>query len=227
MEPATEKFVINEMEADIDSIRPNTWNPKDSVDENAQNRERLDTIKRMMTEHGQMAVIVVRENDDGQSKYEIVDGFHRWSAAKELGWKRVRINNIGVVQNDVARALTIMFERAKVETNPTKEAQLISEMYKLLPSFDELSKILPYSPEIIKNKVELVNFDWEQFGKDGGKEGEESDHMFRFAFKVDPEAADLCNKALSIAGDDKDLGFIEVCRYYEEMHRSEEAEQDM
>lgn len=60
-------------------IRPNDWNPNEM--EQTKFMALVDGIK----EKGFKQPILVREDETGQAKYEIIDGEHRWRAAQEAG----------------------------------------------------------------------------------------------------------------------------------------------
>lgn len=208
-----ENFRVDTSEVDIDLVQPNTWNPKDTTEENEQNRERFEQIKKGIIEHGFMMPVTVR---NFQGRFEIIDGFHRYRACKELGYSKLLINNLGDVKDEVARSLTILFERAKVETNPTKEALLLKEIYQMVGTYEDMERLLPYSASVIQDKVELVEHDWGKYDKSGGEDptGLGDDTSIKFSFTVDRLFADNCNKALAMAGENKDEAFITMCESY-------------
>lgn len=88
----------------IDDVRPNPWNPK-----RKDNKEYLEVLESVKL-NGLTQPIFVRENDNGESKYEILDGEHRHRAAKELGYSYIYIYNEGDVDDDLAKSLTLWHE---------------------------------------------------------------------------------------------------------------------
>jgi len=98
---------------DIDFLRPNAWNP------NRQTADEMGKLKRSITENGFSQPVVC--SPDG----EIIDGFHRWKACKELGFKR-----IPVVKSDLSefqrKMATIQFNEAR----GNEDMELLGSMMK-------------------------------------------------------------------------------------------------
>ena len=78
-------------------------------------------------------------------KYEVMDGNHRLEALKQLGWKKIAVENFGPIS--IAKAITIARRRnhSWFEDNLFKLGELYREH--VIPEFgvDELAKILPDS----------------------------------------------------------------------------------
>ena len=55
-------------------------------------KKEFERIKKSLQEHGQMDPIIVREIED--NKYEIINGYHRWNAMKDLGYYECEIKNL-------------------------------------------------------------------------------------------------------------------------------------
>ena len=87
-----------------------------------------------------MMPITVRETENGI--YEIIDGYHRYQACKELGYTKLLVNNLGKIKDEVAKSLTILFERAKVEPNSIMEAELLKNIYETIPSFSDRKSVV-------------------------------------------------------------------------------------
>ena len=87
----------------IDSVYPNSYNPK--VKDSKEYSDVVESLK----QNGLMSFIFVREVE-GEDGYEIVDGEHRYLAAKELGYKEIYIYNLGKISEEEARALTLWLE---------------------------------------------------------------------------------------------------------------------
>lgn len=220
-----ENFRVNTSEVDIDLVIPNNWNPKDKLDENPVNNERYQQIKKGIQEHGLMMPVTVR-TVDGLTTYEIIDGYHRWLACKELGYTKILINNLGLLEDAVARALTILFERAKIEVNPVKEAELLKDIFALLPDYEAMAKLLPFDAAMIESKINLIQHDWDQYNKEG-QGGDDEMGMEKFFFKVGAEDAEICNKALGLTGEEnKDLAFINICKFFSQQSADDGEENE-
>ena len=104
------------LEVDIDLLRPNTYQPRLSIDETG-----LEELARSIKSHGVIQPIVVHRVGTG---YEIIAGERRWRAAQRAGLLRVPI-----IVRDVANADSRqLLEMALVENvqredlNPIEEA---------------------------------------------------------------------------------------------------------
>lgn len=204
-----ENIKIDYQIVDIGLIKPNTWNPKDSIQDSLENKQAFEEIKKMITIHGLNDPILVRQMED--SSYEIIDGFHRYTACKELGYTKLPINNAGKISAEEAKAQLLGREDAKVKTNPIKVAELLREISLIMP-IEEMAKIMPYSAEIIKNKIDLIDFNWEQFNNDNEQEAEEG--KVKFNFQLDSIDAETANQALAKTGLQNNEAFLKICQEY-------------
>lgn len=84
-----------------DSIRPNTYNP------NRQDADTLELLKRSITEDGFTQPVVVH----GSSK-QIVDGEHRWRAARDLGMTQIPVVFVDM-SDEQMRIATLRHNRAR------------------------------------------------------------------------------------------------------------------
>jgi len=126
----------------IDSVRPNTWNPK-SLD-----TLEFQRVKKAIDVMGLQAPIYVRENEG----YEIVDGEQRWRACKELGFTEIEIYNDGVMSDDKAKSWTINWQQQV----PMNEV----DMAKLICNDMADHSMLPFSDDELESMKELLKFDW-------------------------------------------------------------------
>lgn len=214
MNKTKEKFRVNTIEVDMGNVIPNNWNPKDAIKDNPVNEERFSQIKKGVVEYGLMMPITVRETENGI--YEIIDGYHRYQACKELGYTKLLVNNLGKIKDEVAKSLTILFERAKVEPNSIMEAELLKNIYETIPSFSEMAKLLPFDAEMIESKIALIEHDWDQQEESTEDEKGEEDSV-SFLFRTSVEDSEICNKALLLVGEDRESSFVEICHSYIKM----------
>ena len=134
---------------DINKVHPNTWNPKDK------NTEEFEKVVESIKINGQRSPVVVRENNG----YEIIDGEQRYTACKQLDFKKVLIYNEGKISDKEAKELTIWYQQ-QVPFNEVKLAGMIKE---LLDQY-ELEEIqLPYSSEEIIEYAKMHDFNWEDY----------------------------------------------------------------
>jgi ParB/RepB/Spo0J family partition protein len=145
------------IEVDTSKVRPNPFNP------NRQVSEIFEREKRSILRHGFIDPITVREAADGA--FEIVDGEHRWRAARELtstgaaALGRLPAVNLGKISDDDAKRLVILFNELRGEPDPAKLALVLKDLVANV-TVDDLSLDLPMTPKDIESMVKAVDFDW-------------------------------------------------------------------
>lgn len=135
----------------IDSVRPNDWNPK--LRDTDEYKKIVESIK----VNGFKNPIIVRENDNGDSKYEILDGEQRWRACKELGLEKIYIFNEGTIPDEKAKSVTI-WTQVQIPFDELALAPLIVEL-------KDLEMKIPYTEEQIQDFTNMLNFDFVGDGK--------------------------------------------------------------
>ena len=135
----------------INDVRPNSWNPK--LRDTDEYKKIVESIK----VNGFKNPIIVRENDNGDSKYEILDGEQRWRACKELGLEKIYIFNEGVVPDEKAKSVTI-WTQVQIPFDELALAPLIVEL-------NDLEMNIPYTEEQIQDFTNMLNFDFVGDGK--------------------------------------------------------------
>ncbi len=144
----------------INSVKPNDYNPKKDFREDHGNRIMYEKVKKSIETHGQIDPIIVRQLDDGS--YEIVNGYHRYMAMKELGYTDVEVKNLGKMTREQAIAKALSTEYPKIPLDELEVAQLVKEF---VDKGYELTE-LPYTMEEIEAKIELLDFDWQSFNQE-------------------------------------------------------------
>ena len=147
----------------IELIHPNGYNPKA-----VESKEYYDVLE-SLKQNGLMSFIFVREVD-GVDGFEIVDGEHRYLAAKELGYSEMYVYNLGRISEEEAKALTLWFE-----------VQVPFDNVELAPIVVELTKLdikLPYTEEQIEKFSELQKFDFDDYDEDEPVKEEEGFNNF-------------------------------------------------
>lgn len=103
----------------------------------------------------------VREKTDvetGESYYELVDGLHRFSAAKEVGLEEIPVQIYDMDDADVLDA-QIIANVQRVETKPSEYTKQLLRILSMNPLMTEteLASRLNKSPYWIKNRLALSN----------------------------------------------------------------------
>ena len=119
---------------DINNIRLNDWNPKKKKGKGY--KEVFNSIKN----RGLLQPIMVRENPDENTKYEVIDGYQRYTACKELGYDKILIYNFGQLDDATAKSYTVYFE-----TGVKPDKKLFNDL--LIELKDQID--LPYSIEFL------------------------------------------------------------------------------
>lgn len=134
----------------IDEVRPNTWNPK------LPNTSEYEKIVESIQVNGFKSPIIVRQVE-GEDGYEICDGQQRWTAAKQLGFDKIYIYNLGYIPEEEAKSVTIWME-TQVKFDEIELAPLVAEL-------SDLKMEMPYTEEEVQDYINMLNFNFEGDGK--------------------------------------------------------------
>lgn len=172
----------------LDEVYPNSWNPKS---ESKEYQKVVDSI----IENGYISPIAVREKEDG---YEIIDGFHRWKALRELGYTEAYVYNLGEVDDNEAKSLTIWFE-VQVPFDEIELAPMVCYLH-------SINMKVPYSEDDLIRFDKMQSFSFDDFGADQGpvlddKEDEAPE-------EEEEEKPDIKMKKLVVQMDGEQLDFV-------------------
>lgn len=137
----------------VDSVFPNPWNP------NRMDDAMFEKTKNSLQRFSQSSPLICREISRG---YEIIDGEHRWRAAKDLGRKEVAIWNLGEMDDAAAKQMTIMFNELRGHPDIDSLSELVAELDKELGRVT-LVENLPFTEQQIENMIDTLHFDWNTF----------------------------------------------------------------
>jgi ParB-like chromosome segregation protein Spo0J len=115
------------------SLKANPWNS------NKVDRENFDKLKKSLVALSCFKPIIVRELDEGS--LEILGGYHRNEAAKELGFTEVPVLNLGIVSDDTAKEISLVDNTRYGQDDTELLAKLLDGM-----ETDLLEQILPDTP---------------------------------------------------------------------------------
>lgn len=116
-------------------IQPNSWNP------NVMDPKMFEKEKASITEFGMVDPITVRRIG---KLWEIIDGFHRYTACKELGHEEILVIDLGDIDDQKAKKLTIIANDLRGQSDPMRLVQLVDDLAKQ-ETTDALSTLLPMS----------------------------------------------------------------------------------
>jgi len=166
------------VQINIADLKPAEWNYKTDGTE-----EQIEKLAASIKEDSSAGVLAVREVD---GKFEVIDGNHRLKAVKNLKWQKVPCENFG----DISKAKAIIVSRRRntqwFEDDTVKYAEIFRDDVLQEYSLDDLEKIMPESREDMENLAKLLDFDWEQYGSEGGAE-EDKEGKKAIKFKLTEE----------------------------------------
>jgi ParB/RepB/Spo0J family partition protein len=149
----------------IDLIRANKVALRNVDREN----EQYQGIVASMTEKGWWGSITVREREDAETEetfYEIVDGLHRYTAAKEAGLTEIGIDVVSLEEDEVLEA-QLMANIHKVETKPKEYSEQLRRIMARNPMMTEgdLGKRIGKSAAWIRTRLGLNKITNEQLSQ--------------------------------------------------------------
>lgn len=127
-----------------DYLIPNKWNP------NHVNKPEMDLLRVSIEKSGFcFPLIVIKESD---TRFMIVDGFHRYELAKEFGMEFVPVVVIDEPVSELMNA-TIRFNRAKGTHQIDQMSNIVKELIELGCTPEEIEKNLGMdSDEVLRLK---------------------------------------------------------------------------
>lgn len=196
---------------DIDTVRPNPWNP------NRQSDFRYDKELASIREYGFVDPPTVRSGRPGEpfdGWVELIDGEHRWRAAKELGFKRIPVIDLGEMTDARARVLTDLLNNLRGENDRQKWATMIRSALADEPG---LVSLLPYPQAEIDDMLRSVEFDWNNLD-DGDPDPRGDPDSVKLVFVLTEAQAAAVSRALARAKPGKKTddatALVTVCRAF-------------
>lgn len=154
----------------ISNVHPNSWNFNEQSEDVY--RAELESIKR----NGFVYPITVREHPGKDGCYEIIDGEHRWKAAKQLKYELIPIISFGKITDQRAKGLSVTFNETTGKPREDELAKIIAE----IEGDPDIRAQLPYSDKEIEGLIELAGMDVgdagisNEAGEEGGLEGDDT-----------------------------------------------------
>lgn len=117
-------------------LKGNPWNS------NVVERPAFEKLKKSMERHGSFKPVVIRTLPDGT--FQILGGFHRNEAAKELGWKEVPTFDVGEISDSRAKEIALL-DNTRYGTD---DEELLDKLLSEIEDLDVLAEILPETVEL-------------------------------------------------------------------------------
>jgi len=122
----------------VDKIDENPWNPNEMPERH------FEQLKAEYERVGYAQLILVRPT--GEDRYELVDGEHRWKAARQVGMEEMKAVVMDL-DDEEARLTTLNMNDIKGTDNPVKLAETLTEIDR---SPTELAEVTVMEPEEIE-----------------------------------------------------------------------------
>jgi ParB family chromosome partitioning protein len=137
------------MKVPLDKIMPRPLNCNELDDE---------TFNGLMEDiklNGLRYPVLVRQI--GQESYELVDGEHRWLAAKRLGWKEIEAQVVNMGEED-AEVANFKLNSGRGQLNPVKVAMLFDKERRRGLSQEKIGKKFNLSQQRVSQYLEILTF---------------------------------------------------------------------
>lgn len=202
------------LEVETGKLIPNGWNTNSVPVLN------MDKLKESVTRLGLFKPVIVRESGD---RYEILGGEHRWRAAVELGMPTVMIANLGVIDDNTAKQISVIDNERYGEDDAESFARLLEEIQNdisysfsdLAPVEDILRDVMPaISGDAAFRELEALS---SEMGMGSGMdesapeslreraERAEADSHQTMRFKVTTDAAELIESVIAAVIRDEEI----------------------
>lgn len=154
----------------VKALHPNPWNP------NKMSQRALEAAKESIEEHGFVDELLVREHQEHESEFEIIDGEHRQEIVEALIEDDPEaLIPIRVIDADDAEAkkLTVIMNETRGSADKVELANLLADLSESYG--DDVGIGLPYTENELNELIELASHDWDQYDENGYEEngGEE------------------------------------------------------
>lgn len=170
-----------------DALAPNDWNP------NAMDAFMYDKALASISEFGFVDPITCRTLASG---WEIIDGEHRWRAARQMNLATVPIFDLGVVPDDAAAQLTIVLNETRGSVDPRKLGALLRDLASR-NSKEKLLATLPFSREAFERLSGTPSLDLSSIGQPQPRlTGERPSPWVERVYRMPSEAAEVIDRAI-------------------------------
>lgn len=157
------------------ACKPNPWNP------NRMNRKEFEALKLSIKEHGQTKPIQVRKLG---KEYQILGGFHTWSAMKELGHKEIAVN-IHELDDDGAKLYSLQ-DNLGGQDDLLKLGMLVYELTQKGHTIEKIARVYGAEEEMLKDALCIAQEEADKMMKKLNEEVNRP-HMVEVSFIVDED----------------------------------------
>jgi len=196
----------------VNEIRLNKYNP------NIMEPELMTQLSERMKEEGILQPILLRNvKPKGKTKYEVVDGEHRYLAAKKIGYEEVPTI---VLDKKLPEAIisSINMNKLRGEFDTLKLAEVIHTLHETY-SMEELEEKLGYTSEQIEGLENLLNYDFDSFSDEGVELEKGTAEEYEFKIMLNAKQNGIIEKAIETTGKENVAdALVVVCLEYLSKH---------
>jgi ParB family chromosome partitioning protein len=160
-------------ELDPYSLMPNPWNS------NKVARNEFEKLKKSLTKHTAFKPVIVRKLDDGT--LEILGGYHRVEAAKELGWETIPTLILKDISDEQAKEISLIDNTRYGED----DKELLDKLLEELGDFPGLMEIIPETELIEMPEEVLILEELEEPKKSEAVEKDETHKVIKLRLEID------------------------------------------
>ena len=191
----------------VHQLAPNSWNP--NVQDEATFRRELASIRRF----GFVDPIVCRHLSG--EMYEIIDGEHRWKAAKDEGLTEIGVNVLHGLSDTAARKLTLQLN-IHGQADSVLLGKELTQIHDLLG--DDTLLGLPWDAQQFADLLALASTEWPTY-TEGDDPGATDGEFTKMVFDLPPHAAEVVEEALAKAikaggSEHRGLALERICADY-------------
>ena len=185
---------------DINLLEPNNYNPNQMDDEMF--AKAIESIHRF----GFVDPVTVRELGD---RYQIIDGEHRWRAAKDhsgacikekrryvehVGMHQIAIASLGAIDDQSAKQLTIVLNETRGEYDPKRMGEVLTSLI-AAEAMPDLLELLPFTPDRFAELADLPRVNWENLAPEP-KSTNRVDTWVERVYRIPADAAAKIDEAI-------------------------------
>lgn len=139
----------------VADIRPNEWNPNvfeiDAFDKLAKG------VLRTWEKSGTIPPVILRSSPDETTKYQIVDGEHRWRVFRDSGIESIPALVLENIDDADAKVLTITLNYLRGSPDPEAYGEVLKEIIEDGIGIEDLAELIPEDEVGILESLSLVD----------------------------------------------------------------------
>jgi ParB/RepB/Spo0J family partition protein len=129
-------------------IRDNPWNV------NAFDAETYPKLVESIRQHGIMETLKLAPDPEQPGQFVLIDGYHRWKAAGELGIEEVPCE-VWEISVEEAKIRGLQLNYLRGQPVPRRLAELLHDLHRTF-AVEDLARMLPWSPSQLRDSLELL-----------------------------------------------------------------------